>query len=89
MVFLNITEYKGNLSKKEKKEKKEILCFETYIKVTNTIQYLHPTCAHDPLDFKDFMKENFFVMSKRDSAKLENILYGFNINVKNRGFQSF
>lgn len=86
MVFLNTTVYKGSLSIKKKKE---ILCFETYIKATNTIQYLHPTSAHDPFVFKYFMKEKLFVMSTSDSAKLANILYGFNINVKNRGFQSF
>lgn len=32
------------------------------------------------------MKEKLFVMSISDLVKFENILYGFNINVKNRGF---
>lgn len=83
MNFLDTTVYKG-----KRFDRNLILDFKTYIKSTNTFQYLDHSSAHNPSVFKGFIKGETIrhVRNTTDTAACNEILNEFKLNLKKRGY---
>lgn len=81
--YLDTTVYKGNKFKNTK-----ILDIKSYIKKTETFQYLHRTSAHPPNVFKGLIKGETLRHLRNNSSKqnLNNVLQLYKFNLKNRGY---
>ena len=83
MVFLDTEIYKGN-----RFENSGILDIKTYIKPTNTFQYLHRSSAHNKAVFTGFIKGECIRHARNTSDKdvLRKQLLEFNFQLTKRGY---
>ena len=83
MHFLDTTVYKG-----KRFAATRTLDFKTYIKPTNTFQYLERKSAHNPSVFKGFIKAETirYIRSTNDEDVLQENLSNFRRNLLRRGY---
>ena len=82
MYFLDTTVYTGS-----RFEANRILDFKTYIKPTNTFQYLDRKSAHNPSVFKGFIKGETIrhMRNTSDADVFQEILNDFKTKLRKRG----
>ena len=85
MNFLDTTVYKGS-----RFETSQILDLKTFIKPTNTFQFLDRKSAHNPAVFKGFIKGETIrhLRNTSDENKLHEVLREFKINLSKRGYDN-
>lgn len=85
ITFLDVTVYKGQRFQSE-----NILDINTFIKPTETFQYLDRSSAHPPTVFKGFIKGEIirYIRNTSDEANLNKIIQQFKGHLLNRNYTS-